>query len=137
MIVVDIKMRIEQLAATYPDAHILMSADVSSLANSGCIIVKNSKWAIQFLTDWWQLRTDPRINTDQMGFETLYNARSQREMQKRIALLPPDALNSDAPAMGKQLDHHKVTRLFTALHISIISYVVMILSHLAPLRFFI
>lgn len=111
LIALDIDFRIEQLAAAHPHAHILMSADVSSIANSGCIIVKNSQWAIKFLTDWWKLHEGKEgLMTDQLGFETIYKSRPVLEMGKRIALLPPDILNSDAPPMGRQLAHHKVNR---------------------------
>jgi len=40
-------VRLEQIAAAKPEAHVLLSADASNDANTGMIIVKNSAWAVQ------------------------------------------------------------------------------------------
>jgi len=42
-----------------------------------------------------------------MGFEAVYK-RLSKEDKSKISILPPDALNSDAPAMGRQLPHNQV-----------------------------
>ena len=85
-----------------------MSADVSSIANTGFIIVRNSVWARQFLQDWLQLRHLPGIETEQLGFEAIYRSRGVLEMDEKIAILPAHVMNSIAAPMGEQLPHHQV-----------------------------
>ena len=111
LVVLDLDMRIEQIAAAYPAAHILMSADVSSVANTGMIIVRNTAWSLQFLRDWlWEHSTEG-VTTDQMGFTILYQRRHGDGASSRIAILPPHVLNSEAPPMGRQLPSHQVLHL--------------------------
>ena len=44
-------MRIEKVITDNRYAHIIMSRDVSAIGNTGFIIVRNSRWALQFLAD--------------------------------------------------------------------------------------
>jgi hypothetical protein len=49
LIFLDMNLRIEQVAASYPKAHILISAEnhgSTTLINSGSILIKNSKGLI-------------------------------------------------------------------------------------------
>jgi hypothetical protein len=89
---------------------LLVSADVSSLMNSGFIIFRNSPWTINFLQSWLAISVQfPGFN-DQMGFEYVYNNLSEKDRSK-IEILPPDALNSNAPPMGLQLPHNQILHL--------------------------
>jgi hypothetical protein len=109
--ILDLNLRIEKIAAEYPQAHILASADVSAVMNSGFLIFKNSPWALKFIHQWWEARRLGKGTvTDQMGFEYVYD-KLPTEEKKRIALLAPDALNSDAPPMSRQLPHNQVLHL--------------------------
>jgi hypothetical protein len=95
----------------YPKAHLLVSADVSAVMNSGFIIFKNSQWTLKFMKQWWEARALSRGSvTDQMGFEYIYD-KLPAEEKNRIAILSPDALNSDAPPMSRQLPHNQVLHL--------------------------
>jgi hypothetical protein len=49
--------------------------------------------------------------TDQAGFEHLYNTLLTERERKKIVILRPDALNSEAPAMGRQAVHNQVLHL--------------------------
>ena len=98
----------EQIAAQYPQAHILLSKDVSSVANTGCIIVKGTRWAEKFLEDWLAFRDTPGMETEQLGFEAVYHNRGKEEMQSKVAIMPAHVLNSIAAPMGQQEAHHKV-----------------------------
>ena len=48
---------------------------------------------------------------DQSGFEHLYNSQLTEKEKKKIAIIRPDALNSEAPAMGRQATHNQVLHL--------------------------
>ncbi len=98
----------DQIAAKYPQAHILLSKDVSSIANTGCIIVKGTRWAETFLEDWLAFKDTPGMETEQLGFEAVYRSRSREEMQSKVAILPAHVLNSIATPMGQQEPHHQV-----------------------------
>lgn len=113
LIPLDLDYRVEGIIAIQPNAHIYMSADVSSLANTGFIIVRNSRWARGFLRDWLARRHQPGIQTEQLGFETLYYTRDVGEMRGKVAILPVHVMNSIAAPMGEQQPHHKV-RAFCA-----------------------
>lgn len=109
LIFLDLGLRLEQVAAEHPKAHVIISAEhagSSTLVNSGTVMVRNTRWARQFLSDWWSF--GPRkMYSDQEQFDLLYESR-RAEMMKNIAILPPDALNSDPPAMTKQKPHNQV-----------------------------
>jgi len=99
---------VEKIAAKHPQAHILLSKDVSSIANTGCIIVKGTRWAEKFLEDWLAFKDAPGMETEQLGFEAVYRSRSREEMQTKVAILPAYVLNSIATPMGQQEPHHQV-----------------------------
>jgi hypothetical protein len=48
-VVLDLGMRIEQVAAQHPQAHVILSADVSALVNSGFLILRNTPFVVQLL----------------------------------------------------------------------------------------
>jgi len=108
LIVLDFRLRLEAVAADYPTANVIMSADVSTLANTGFILLRNSAWTKAFIREWLALRLHPGIHNDQMGFDMLYKSRPKYEMLQKVAILPPDVLNSDAPPMGRQQPHNQV-----------------------------
>jgi len=114
LVFLDMNMRIEQIAASYPKAHILVSAEnhgSTTLINSGSIIIKNSKWSRQFLSLWWSW-SSRRHYSDQEQFDMLYQARRKVDrLDDYIAILPPDAINSDPPAFARQKDHNQVLHL--------------------------
>eukprot|EP01034_Spumella_vulgaris_P034347 gene34346-42360_t len=111
LIILDLSLRIEQIAMRHPHAHILMSSDVSTLANTGFIIVRNSNWSRQFLRDWIACKDRPGVLNEQLGFEAVYRDRDPEEMLEKIAILSPEVMNSVAPAMGEQLPSHRVLHL--------------------------
>lgn len=110
LIPLDINYRVEQIASTHPSAYILMSEDVSTIANTGFIIIRTTarRWVISFLNDWMDLRHRPGIFNDQLGFDCLYRQRDREEMDRRVKILPPHVLNSLQSPIRKQLPSHKV-----------------------------
>lgn len=109
LIPLDLNLKIEKVAATYRSAHIIMSSDVSSIGNTGFIIVRGgSQWAEAFFEEWLQQMNSPGVDTEQLGFDTVYRKRDQAEMNAKVAILAPHVLNSIAAPMGQQLPHHKV-----------------------------
>jgi len=110
LIPLDINYRVEQIASTYPSAYIFMSEDVSTIANTGFIIIRTTvrRWVTSFLQDWMSLRHRPGIFNDQLGFDCLYRQRERVEMERRIKILPPHVLNSLQSPIRKQLPSHKV-----------------------------
>jgi tetratricopeptide (TPR) repeat protein len=112
LIFLDLGMRLEQVAAANPKAHVLISAEhagSSTLVNSGTVTIRNSNYARQFLSDWWSF-ADRKMYSDQEQFDLLYHS-NKKEYERHVAILPPDALNSDPPAMTKQKNHNQVLHL--------------------------
>ena len=113
-------LQLQDVIAAHPRAELIVSAEhagSTTLINSGSILVRNSAWSRRFLNNWWT-HADRRSYSDQEQFDLLYNAMKsgrglQADMQEefeehRIAILPPDAINTDPPAMTMQQPHHKV-----------------------------
>lgn len=112
LIFLDLGLRLEQVAADNPKADVIISAEhagSSTLVNSGTVMVRNTRWARKFLSDWWNYGAR-KLYSDQEQFDLLYESR-RNEMIQHIAILPPDALNSDPPAMTKQKPHNQVLHL--------------------------
>ena len=96
-------------------------AGSSTLINSGCLLVRNSKWSRNFLRDWWEY-ADRSLFSDQEQFDLLYESRKSSALPNEtaftdnIVILPPDALNSDPPAMTQQKHHNSVLHLMVSLY---------------------
>jgi hypothetical protein len=125
-IFLDFSLRLEQIAAEYPKAHIIISAEhagSTTLINSGCIIVRNSRWSRTFLNEWWEL-ADRRLYSDQEQFDLLFEKRRREAIRSggikpsafldKVAILPPHRLNSDPPAMSKQRPGHQCLHLMVS-----------------------
>lgn len=114
VIMLDLSNRLEAIASDYPQAQILLSAEhagSSSLVNSGAVMIRNTEWARSFLKQWWDYG-DRRLYSDQEQFDMLYKAKLVPSKQThRIAVLPPDAINSDPPAMTQQRPNNQVVRI--------------------------
>jgi hypothetical protein len=111
IIILDMGLRLELVAADNADADFLVSAEhagSTTLINSGTVMVKNSAWSRRFLQDWWDF-ADRRLYSDQEQFDMLYKAQVlSGKISNRVAILPPDALNSDPPAMTQQKPNNQV-----------------------------
>lgn len=112
LVILDMGLRLEKVAAAYPKAHVIISAEhagSSTLVNSGSVFIRNTKWARQFLNDWWTF-TKRKFFSDQEQFDMLYESKKE-EYKDKIVILPPDALNSDPPAMTRQKPYNQVLHL--------------------------
>ena len=49
LVLLDLGMRVEQIASEHPEAHVIMSADVSALVNSGFLILRNTPFVHKLL----------------------------------------------------------------------------------------
>jgi hypothetical protein len=56
LIFTDFSFDVESILAQYPKAHVLISADAFDIANSGFIIIRNTKWSYQFFLTWYSAR---------------------------------------------------------------------------------
>lgn len=107
LVFLDMGLRLEKVAADYPKAHIFASSEhagSTTLINSGAVMVRNSLWTRIFLQDWWNFG-NRRLFSDQEQFDMLYESRKKSEgksFTERVAILAPDGLNSDPPAMTEQ-----------------------------------
>ena len=140
VVVLDMGLAIEDVVAAHPHAHLLSSAEhagSSTLINSGTLIVKNSLFARQFLQAWWDY-ADRSLFSDQEQFDLLYKHCQDRwrsheegrgwtrdsephslrlfdgspfDLTTLISILPPDAINSDPPAMTQQRPRNQVLHL--------------------------
>eukprot|EP00600_Ochromonadales_sp_CCMP1393_P001449 CAMPEP_0174982932 /NCGR_PEP_ID=MMETSP0004_2-20121128/16820_1 /TAXON_ID=420556 /ORGANISM="Ochromonas sp., Strain CCMP1393" /LENGTH=741 /DNA_ID=CAMNT_0016235043 /DNA_START=197 /DNA_END=2422 /DNA_ORIENTATION=- len=112
LIPLDMNLRIENVVASIsPSAHIYLSKDVSSAVNTGCIVVRNTRWAKSFIRDWLTQKNLPGVINEQMGFEAIYMKRSKAERQSKISILDEHILNSIASPLGKQQPHHQILHL--------------------------
>lgn len=82
----------------------------STLINSGTVIAKKTKWAKNF-TNWWWTHKSRSLYSDQESFDMIYRLMTSAEQKDHVAVLAPDAINSDPPAMEKQQSHNKVMHL--------------------------
>lgn len=112
LVVLDISMRIELVAAQNPKADIIMSRDIARadfVSNSGFVIVRASEWSASFLQKWWSAYDRKRC-CDQNAFSWLYDKLDEKE-KEHVALLRPDAINSDFPSWKQQKAHNQVLHL--------------------------
>jgi hypothetical protein len=122
LIPLNLSRSFQEITALHPAAHIIMSADVSSRANTGCIIAKNSAWIRSFIDAWLNVRRSHDngkggdfMMTEQQGLDMLYaniHKKNQHgptirleseEWDENVVILAPNVLNSEAPPMFKQL----------------------------------
>lgn len=108
VIPLNLSLRFETIAAQYPNAHLWISRDVSTLVNTGCMILRNTQWLRSFLYHWVAQRTLEGVINEQLGFERVIALYAKQEIERKIKIFPISILNSEAPAMGKQLPHHQV-----------------------------
>jgi hypothetical protein len=112
LVVLDMSMRIELVAAQNPKADIIMSRDIARadfVSNSGFVIVRASDWSASFLQKWWSAYDRKRC-CDQNAFSWLYDKLDEKE-KEHVAILRPDAINSDFPSWKKQKPHNQVLHL--------------------------
>jgi len=129
LVFIDFSFSFEALIAAHPDADVIISAErhaETGVANTGCFIVKNTPWSINFLSAWWN-RFDRSQAHDQIYFDVLYksllleqqqqqkqerfDAIDDTDLKKHIVILPPTALNSLPPAVELQQEKDAVLHL--------------------------
>mgnify|MGYP003386216080 FL=1 len=132
MIVLDMGVKIEEIASQYPDADILMSKDViqnkddkksdipDGLANSGYILVRHTHWARQVLFQWWS-EYDRHHMSDQSAFLLMYND-MKAENRAKLQILRPDALNTRFPAWLNQQPSNQFLHLAGNILYSLTNY---------------
>jgi hypothetical protein len=77
---------IEQIMEQHPKAHLILSADVFDVANTGFIIARNSRFTIDFIQTWYASRDVYPV--DQHAFNQIYNAIKVKKSGKKIVILP-------------------------------------------------
>ncbi len=113
LIPLDLSWSIEDVIFANPDGYIFLSKDVSTMVNTGSMILRNSYWTKRILLRWLEMKDAPDVFNEQLGFDRLFRVISNdpREIniiKERIVVLPIHILNSEAPAMWKQQSSHKV-----------------------------
>lgn len=117
-------------------------AGSSTLINSGCVLVRNSRWARTFLSEWWRF-ADRTLFSDQEQFDLVYESRrryaeaagDERSFLDKIVILPPDKLNSDPPAMILQKPYNAVLHLMVSKHfICFFFFICDIVKHVLTFR---
>jgi hypothetical protein len=121
LIPLDFDFQFTDLIFEFPSYHILVSSDVSTLINTGCMIFRNSHWTKAFLQKWIDQKDSSSVYNEQLGFDFLYKQVMEVEkrdpsaslsLKGRIKILPIQNLNSEAPPMWKQQLSHKVLTNF-------------------------
>lgn len=113
LIPLDLSWSIEDVILANPEGYIFLSKDVSTMVNTGSMILRNSYWTKRILLRWLEMKDAPDVFNEQLGFDRLFRVISNdpREIniiEERIVVLPIHILNSEAPAMWKQQSSHKV-----------------------------
>ena len=129
LVVLDIGMSIEDIVKSHPKADFIISRDplpdeIYSIANTGAIIMKNSKWSKAFLTKWWTME-DRKKAWEQHVLTKLFKQfeskgmgdlqYDQHTIHDRIALLRPDAINTNRPATINQKPYNQVLHMIGSL----------------------
>lgn len=114
LIFLDLLMNLDTLVrSTGEHVDIIVSAEHtggSTLINSGTVIAKRSAWSHQFMQQWWTHK-NRNLFSDQESFDMVYKLMDVSEQKKHIAVLAPDVINSDPPAMEKLQPHNQVLHL--------------------------
>ena len=98
LIFLDFQFKFEELIAKHHNMDIIISSEKHSetgLANTGCFIIKNSLWSINFLSEWWN-DFDHSIAHDQIFFSELLKV-MQPGIIDHVLILPIRELNSEPP----------------------------------------
>ena len=112
LIIMDMGLRIEEIAREYPEADLIMSRDTAKaefVSNSGFMIVRKSPWSVDFFTKWWTSYDRARC-CDQNAFTWLYDKFDQANLT-HVKLLRPDTINSNFPAFLNQAPKNPVLHL--------------------------
>ena len=116
LIVLDMGLSLEHVAAAAPQSDIILSRDplpdeIMSVANTGMILVKPSKFSLAFLHEWWT-RKDRSTVWDQHVFTDMWESDFMGcKTQGKVMLLAPDALNSHRPATVYQQPYNQVLHM--------------------------
>ena len=116
LIFMDIGMKIEEVVADYPEAHLWFSTEhfgSTNLANTGLMIFRNSDFSKWLLREWWGFANRVYVN-DQDQFDLFYaHYKEQMQLDKRVIVMPPDALNSEPPASVFQRDYNQILHMIS------------------------
>jgi len=122
-------MSIEAIVNSYPQADFIISRDplpdeIYSIANTGAIIMKNSEWSKAFLMKWWTLE-DRKKAWEQHVLTKIFKQfeskgmgdlqYDQHTINDRIALLRPDAINTNRPATINHKPYNQVLHMIGSL----------------------
>lgn len=92
------------------ETHVWISQDVSTLVNTGSILLRNTRWSRQLLRTWISMKNQDGVGNEQLGFEALYPTLSTSDRDK-ICILPSHVLNSISPPMKTLASSHQVMHL--------------------------
>jgi hypothetical protein len=93
LIFTDFTFDLHQLLAEHPHAQVILSSDAFDLANSGFILLRNTKWSYQFFLTWYSARfAHP---SDQQALNALIQQmKSSKSFQKKFLILPKGLFSS-------------------------------------------
>jgi hypothetical protein len=95
-------------------SHLLLSADTSDIANTGFMIIKNSKWSYSFFQTWYASRYS--FDCDQHAFNDLYSKLKQTKAKGtqtkfKIQILEPNEINTKFPVSANYQETDPVLHL--------------------------
>jgi hypothetical protein len=92
--------------------NVWLSRDVSTAANTGAMILTNSRWTRKFLQQWIAIRKQPGILNEQLGLDFWLSSSNHTDVDKaRVCVLDEHLLNSILPAMTTLDAHHPFLHL--------------------------
>ena len=103
MITVDMKLRLEQLAAKHKKSNVIfVSGGIlkgGAKVSTDIILVKNTVWTLDLLDDWWHYR-DRTSMSDTEVFDEYYKMHEE-DISDFITIINLNTIKNDYPAMTK------------------------------------
>jgi hypothetical protein len=84
LIVIDLHFQIESIISAHPNAHLILSADISTLANTGFVMARNCPEALVLLESWRARRFHPDASTDQVSIDQDWHRYSPSKFSNKL-----------------------------------------------------
>ena len=111
LMIIDDAFDISKHIVQNKDADIILASDSIDVANTGFMIVRNTKWSIDFLERWWGSMGMMNTFCDQHVLNNLISDVRKTDDAHRIAVIPAKLINSVFPSIENFNETDKVLHL--------------------------
>lgn len=111
LIILDLAFNINSIIQNHPQGNIFLSADTSDIANTGFMIIKNTKWSRTFFETWYESRH--LFDCDQHAFNDFYSKLqgTNSKSKHRVIILQSKEINSLFPIYATYEDTDPILHL--------------------------